>query len=115
MLGERGISLSGGQKQRVSIARAIIKQPEILLLDDCLSAVDTQTEERIMQNLSGYFKSRTTIILGHRISSVKYADRILVLHNGRIVEEGTHQMLMNMNGLYNQINNQQLDKIPVTG
>ena len=110
ILGERGISLSGGQKQRVSIARALIKTPDILLLDDCLSAVDTQTEEHIMQNLSEYFHSRTTIILGHRISSVKYADRIFVLDKGNVVEEGNHQSLMNKKGLYARINESKLVK-----
>lgn len=115
ILGERGISLSGGQKQRVSIARALIKEPDILLLDDCLSAVDTQTEEKIMQNLYGFFKQRTTIILGHRISSVKYAHRILVLDKGCVVEEGTHQSLMSKNGLYTLINENQLVKESLLG
>ncbi len=107
MLGERGVSLSGGQKQRVSIARALIKEPQLLLLDDCLSAVDTHTEEKIMQNMSAYFSNRTTIILGHRISSVKYANRIFVLHQGQLVEEGTHQSLMEKKGLYASINFEQ--------
>lgn len=110
LLGERGISLSGGQKQRVSIARALIKDPDILILDDCLSAVDTYTEEVIMKNLESFLEKRTAIILGHRISSVKYADRILVLDKGTIVEEGTHNDLIQLGGFYSRIHETQLTK-----
>lgn len=100
LLGERGINLSGGQKQRVCIARAIIKQPKILLLDDALSAVDTLTEERILENLRGVMKNRTCIWISHRISAIKAVDKIIVLDKGRIVEEGTHQELLILGGLY---------------
>lgn len=110
MLGERGISLSGGQKQRVSIARALIKDPDILILDDCLSAVDTYTEEVIMKNLETFLEKRTAIILGHRVSSVKYADRILVLDKGTIVEEGTHSQLIQLGGFYSRIHETQLTR-----
>ena len=95
-LGERGITLSGGQKQRISIARAIIKSPEILLLDDCLSAVDTETEEKILKNLIKITKDKTTIIVSHRISSAKNADKIIVLDHGNIVQSGTHESLLNV-------------------
>jgi len=103
ILGERGITLSGGQKQRLSIARAIIKNPEILLLDDCLSAVDTETEERILKNLNVVSKGKTAIIVSHRISSAKNADKIIVLDNGEIVQEGTHDMLINIDGYYKNL------------
>jgi ATP-binding cassette, subfamily B, multidrug efflux pump len=107
-LGERGISLSGGQKQRVSIARAIIKDPKILLFDDCLSAVDTETEEEILKNLQKISKSKTTVIVSHRVSSVKNADRILVLEQGKIVQQGTHTELVNQKGYYQALYNKQL-------
>lgn len=100
ILGERGITLSGGQKQRVSIARAIIKNPEILLLDDCLSAVDTETEEAILNNLETITKDKTTIIVSHRVSSAKNTDKIIILDNGKIVQEGTHNQLVNQEGYY---------------
>ena len=90
-LGERGVNLSGGQKQRVSIARALAKDPSILILDDSLSAVDTDTEERILEGLGQFMKGRTTIIIAHRISTIKDADTIVVLDRGRIVEHGTHE------------------------
>ena len=93
VLGERGITLSGGQKQRVSIARALIKNAPILLLDDCLSAVDTETEETILNNLLAYCKDKTTIIVSHRVSSAKNADQIIILEEGKIIEQGTHNQL----------------------
>ena len=108
VVGERGITLSGGQKQRISIARAIIKQPKILIFDDCLSAVDTQTEEEILNNLQRIMKDRTTIILGHRVSSVKNAHSILVLEQGEIIEQGTHQELMSKRGAYASMYEKQL-------
>ncbi|MFD2201501.1 ABC transporter ATP-binding protein [Shivajiella indica] len=99
-LGERGITLSGGQKQRVSIARAIAKEPSILLLDDCLSAVDTKTENAILNSLKDIMAKRTSIIISHRVSSAKLADKILVLDDGMIVEQGTHDHLMGLKGVY---------------
>ena len=100
ILGERGITLSGGQKQRVSIARAIIKNPEILLFDDCLSAVDTETEEAILNNLQKICRDKTTIIVSHRVSSAKNADRIIILDEGRIIEQGSHSQLISQEGYY---------------
>ncbi len=100
ILGERGITLSGGQKQRVSIARAIIKKPHILLFDDCLSAVDTETEEQILNNLKKVTQDTTTIIVSHRVSSAKNADQIIVLDEGRIIENGNHQSLLDQQGYY---------------
>ena len=110
VLGERGITLSGGQKQRVSIARAIIKNPEILLLDDCLSAVDTETEEQILNNLGRVSSGKTTIIVSHRISSAKNADYILVLDEGNIIQEGTHDQLINYDGYYKELYLKQLSE-----
>jgi ATP-binding cassette subfamily B multidrug efflux pump len=100
ILGERGITLSGGQKQRVSIARAVIKNPKILLFDDCLSAVDTETEEAILNNLQEICRDKTTIIVSHRVSSAKNADRIIILDEGRIIEQGSHNQLINEDGYY---------------
>ncbi len=108
VLGERGITLSGGQKQRVSIARAIIKNPQILLFDDCLSAVDTETEEEILQNLLKISENKTTIIVSHRISSVKNADKIIVLEDGKIIQQGTHNKLVNSEGYYKELYAKQL-------
>ena len=110
VLGERGITLSGGQKQRVSIARAIIKNPEILLLDDCLSAVDTETEEQILNNLGKVSSGKTTVIVSHRISSAKNADYILVLDDGKIIQEGTHDQLINLDGYYKELYLKQLSE-----
>lgn len=100
LLGERGINLSGGQKQRLSIARALIKNPEILVLDDCLSAVDNETEEYILKALQDDLNQKTSIIISHRISSIKYADKIIVLEDGKLIEEGTHQELIDLKGSY---------------
>ena len=108
ILGERGITLSGGQKQRVSIARAIIKNPKILLLDDCLSAVDTETEEEILQNLGLLSRNKTTIIVSHRVSSVKNADKIIVLEDGVIIQQGSHNQLLNTDGYYKNLYHKQL-------
>ncbi len=108
MIGERGITLSGGQKQRVSIARAIIRKPKILLFDDCLSAVDTKTEESILNNLKEIMKNRTSIIISHRVSSVKNADQIIVLDQGKIVERGNHYTLLEKRGVYFELYEKQL-------
>ena len=107
-VGERGITLSGGQKQRVAIARAFIKNPSLLILDDCLSALDTQTESDILEKLQQLKKGKTSLIISHRVSSVKDADRILVLHSGKIIEEGTHEDLMKLNGSYSEIYHKQI-------
>lgn len=107
VLGERGITLSGGQKQRISIARAIIKSPEILLFDDCLSAVDTETEEKILNNLERVSKNKTTIIVSHRISSAKNADKIIVLDDGKIIQTGTHKTLKKTEGYYKDLYDKQ--------
>ncbi|MGY8885771.1 MAG: ABC transporter ATP-binding protein [Flavobacteriales bacterium] len=108
ILGERGITLSGGQKQRVSIARAIIKDPQILLFDDCLSAVDTETEEEILQNLNLISKNKTTIIVSHRVSSAKNCDKIIVLKEGAIIQKGTHSALVSQEGYYKELYSKQL-------
>ncbi|HXG01556.1 MAG TPA: ATP-binding cassette domain-containing protein, partial [Bacteroidota bacterium] len=108
MLGERGITLSGGQKQRTSIARAVMRKPRILILDDALSAVDTYTEEEILHRLRGIMKGRTSIIISHRISTVKDADQIVVLHEGRIAEQGTHDQLVERGGIYAELYRKQL-------
>ncbi|MBM6500168.1 ABC transporter ATP-binding protein [Flavobacterium macrobrachii] len=110
VLGERGITLSGGQKQRVSIARAIIKNPEILLFDDCLSAVDTETEEQILNNLLQISKDKTTIIVSHRVSSAKNADKIIILDEGKIIQEGSHNQLINEEGYYAELYLKQLSE-----
>jgi ATP-binding cassette, subfamily B, multidrug efflux pump len=108
ILGERGITLSGGQKQRLSIARAIARNPKMMILDDCLSAVDTHTENAILENLQTLMQNRTTLIISHRVSSVKLADHILVLHEGRVVEQGSHEKLMNLGGTYRELYDKQL-------
>ncbi|MEO6174465.1 MAG: ABC transporter ATP-binding protein [Flavobacterium circumlabens] len=110
ILGERGITLSGGQKQRVSIARAIIKNPAILLFDDCLSAVDTETEETILNNLSEICKDKTTIIVSHRVSSAKNADKIIILEDGKIIQQGSHNQLINQEGYYASLYLKQLSE-----
>ncbi len=108
ILGERGVTLSGGQKQRVSIARAIIKDPRILIFDDCLSAVDTETEEEILSNLKKISKNKTTFIISHRVSSAKNADKIIVLDSGEITQQGTHNQLIKTDGYYKELYEQQL-------
>lgn len=110
ILGERGLTLSGGQKQRLSIARAIIKSPEILLFDDCLSAVDTETEEKILKNLVKLTKDKTTIIVSHRVSSAKNADKIIVLDDGKIIQTGNHETLIDTEGYYKELYVKQLSE-----
>ena len=107
-VGERGITLSGGQKQRLSIARAIARDPKILILDDCLSAVDTQTENTILSNLQRIMQNRTSVIISHRVSSAKLADFIVVLNDGEIIEQGTHTELLERNGPYKELYDKQL-------
>ncbi len=107
-VGERGVTLSGGQKQRISIARAIIKEPQILIFDDCLSAVDTETEEIILNNLHKIGKNKTTIIVSHRVSSIKNADTIIILEKGKIIQQGSHTELVNKSGYYKELYEQQL-------
>src|ERR1700744_2620276 len=115
LIGERGVTLSGGQKQRVSIARAIVKHPQILIFDDCLSAVDTRTEEEILQNLGHIMQGKTNIIIAHRISTIKNADKILVMDNGEIIEQGNHEYLMQQKGAYFELYEMQLLEEEVTG
>lgn len=110
LVGERGVSLSGGQKQRISIARSLITKPELLILDDALSAVDAKTEEAILQHLQARTKRQTTIITAHRLSSVMHADEIIVMDQGTIVERGTHSQLLTNHGWYAQMwSKQQLE------
>jgi ATP-binding cassette subfamily B protein len=113
-LGERGITLSGGQKQRLSIARAIARDPKILILDDCLSAVDTKTENTILKSLNRIMQGRTSIIISHRVSSAKLADKIIVLDDGVIVEIGTNESLLSQNGVYKELYEKQLQSEEIT-
>jgi ATP-binding cassette subfamily B protein len=108
IVGERGITLSGGQKQRTALARAIAIDPRILLLDDALSSVDTYTEEEILMRLRRIMRTRTSIIVSHRISTVRDVDQIFVIDDGRIVERGTHEQLIKTNGLYAELHKKQL-------
>ena len=108
LLGERGVNLSGGQKQRLSIARALIRKPNFLIMDDCLSAVDTETEEIILKNLKSDINTRTSVIVSHRISSIRNADKIIVIDNGAKMEEGSHLELIQINGLYSVMYKKQL-------
>ncbi len=110
LVGERGVTLSGGQKQRISIARALLSDPKILIFDDCLSAVDTETEEVILNNLNKASQGKTTIIISHRTSSVKNADKIIVLDKGKIIQTGTHNELVSIKGYYQDVYNQQLEE-----
>ena len=110
ILGERGVNLSGGQKQRISIARALIKKPKILILDDSLSAVDTVTEKKILSNFKKLRKDKTTIIIAHKISSIAHADEIIVLDNGNILERGNHDELLEKGGIYCEIYREQENK-----
>jgi len=107
-VGERGITLSGGQKQRVSIARAVVREPKILILDDALSAVDTKTENTILNSMRKIMQGRTSIIISHRVSSAKLANKIIVLHDGMIIEEGTHESLLALNGAYRELYDKQM-------
>jgi ATP-binding cassette, subfamily B, multidrug efflux pump len=113
LVGEKGVALSGGQKQRISIARALIKNPEILLLDDSLSAVDAKTEARIIENIQLERKDKTTIITTHRLSAIQHADWIIVLDDGAMIEEGTHEDLLANEGWYKeQFDRQQIEEVP---
>jgi ATP-binding cassette subfamily B protein len=107
-VGERGITLSGGQKQRVSIARAVARKPKILILDDALSAVDTKTENTILNSMKKIMQGRTSIIISHRVSSAKLANKIIVLHDGQVVEAGTHEQLLTRDGVYKELYEKQM-------
>ncbi|MGY8917521.1 MAG: ATP-binding cassette domain-containing protein, partial [Flavobacteriales bacterium] len=103
LLGERGVNLSGGQKQRISIARALIRDPDLLILDDCLSAVDITTEKQILKSLNSDSKKNSSLIVSHRISTIKHADLIIVLEEGLLIESGTHQELSDLGGVYSDM------------
>jgi ATP-binding cassette subfamily B protein len=107
MVGERGVTLSGGQKQRISIARALVKDPGFIIMDDCLNAVDVKTEQEVLTHLSTYLQNKTAIIITHRIFSLLQFDRIIVLDNGKIAEQGTHEQLLSLQGLYSDLYNRQ--------
>jgi ATP-binding cassette subfamily B protein len=108
IVGERGITLSGGQKQRTTLARALIRDPEILILDDAFASVDTDTEEKILQGLEDILRQRTTILISHRCSTVRDADQIVVLRDGQIIEKGTHEELLGVGGYYAELYQKQL-------
>jgi ATP-binding cassette subfamily B protein len=110
ILGERGVNLSGGQKQRISIARALLRKPRLLILDDCLSAVDTETEEIILEELQKDAQERATIIVSHRISSIRNATKIIVLDHGKIIESGTHESLLAQKSAYYEMYQFQLEQ-----
>ena len=114
MIGERGITLSGGQKQRLSIARALIKEPQILIFDDCLSAIDTRTEEEILNNLGRLMNNKTSILIAHPVSTIKNADKILVMDGGEIIEQGTHHELMALKSTYFELFEKQLLEEQIT-
>ena len=107
MLGDRGVNISGGQRQRIAIARAILKDPRILVLDEATSALDTESERLVQDALERLMKTRTTVAIAHRLSTIKNADEICVLHEGRIVERGTHDKLLSMDGYYKKLNDMQ--------
>ena len=110
MLGERGVNLSGGQKQRISIARALLRGPKLLILDDCLSAVDTETENRILERLKEKSADQTTVIVSHRISTIRNAEKIIVIDQGEMIEEGSHESLLKNKGFYFDMYQQQLSE-----
>jgi len=110
LIGERGVTLSGGQKQRISIARALLKNPGLVIFDDCLSAVDARTEKEIISNLNQYLQDKTAIIITHRIFSLLHFDKIVVLDDGKMAEEGTHEELLALNGQYASLYNRQQEQ-----
>ena len=111
ILGERGITLSGGQIQRISIARSLIKDSALYLFDDCFSSLDTDTEERLINNLKNRLKNKSVVIVSHRVSCIKHSDKIIVLENGKIIQEGTHKNLINIDGYYKELYNKQNSEI----